>query len=80
LVLCVACSKKAALPQLPEQVTMRKLFAAGCTAGIGFTMSIFIATLAFPGPEVLNISKMAILIGSLVAALSGILILRTGKA
>jgi NhaA family Na+:H+ antiporter len=45
--------------------------------GIGFTMSIFITNLAFPGQaEVINSSKMAILAASLVAGILGFLWLR----
>lgn len=46
----------------------------GILGGIGFTMSIFIANLAFPtSPEVVNASKIAILLSSLTAGLSGFL-------
>jgi NhaA family Na+:H+ antiporter len=46
-------------------------------AGIGFTMSIFITNLAFTDPVLINNSKISILISSVVAALAGILILRS---
>lgn len=70
-------SVKAGWTQLPELVTWRKLLAAGFTAGIGFTMSIFIANLAFPDHVILDESKLSILIGSVVAGLMGVWLLAT---
>ncbi len=46
-------------------------------AGVGFTMSMFIASLAFSGAEVLmDSAKIGIMAGSLVSGVSGYLILR----
>jgi NhaA family Na+:H+ antiporter len=51
---------------------------AGILGGIGFTMSIFIANLAYINdPDVVNASKMAILAASATAAVLGILWLRS---
>jgi NhaA family Na+:H+ antiporter len=53
------------------------VFGAGLLGGIGFTMSIFIANLAFAGAaETINASKMAILIASLAAGIMGVVWLR----
>jgi len=41
-------------------------------AGIGFTMSIFIATLAFADPNLLGAAKLGILLASLTAAILGL--------
>ena len=50
---------------------------AGLLGGIGFTMSIFITNLAFHGhPDVINASKMAILLASFTAGLLGFAWLR----
>jgi NhaA family Na+:H+ antiporter len=62
-------------PMLPG-VRLRHLLGAGCLAGIGFTMSIFVAGLAFPGAQEAELSKLGIIAGSLVSALVGWLILR----
>ena len=48
----------------------------GWLAGIGFTMSIFIANLAFEQADRLAIAKVGILAASLVAGIGGWLILR----
>jgi Na+:H+ antiporter, NhaA family len=62
-------------PKLPG-VTARHLLGAGCLAGIGFTMSIFVAGLAFPGAEQTDLAKLGILTGSLLSALAGYAVLR----
>lgn len=64
------------LCSLPYDLTWRHIIGAGFLGGIGFTMSIFIGTLAFDMPEMMNISKIAILIGSLFAGTIGFLLLK----
>ncbi len=65
------------LCKLPGDLRWPHLFGAGLLGGIGFTMSIFITNLAFAGSsEVINASKMAILLASLVAGLLGYSALR----
>ena len=41
-------------------------------AGIGFTMSIFIATLAFQDDNALNVAKLSVLVGSFIAGAVGL--------
>jgi NhaA family Na+:H+ antiporter len=63
--------------RLPSDLKWRHIFGAGLLGGIGFTMSIFITNLAFAGnAEVINASKMAILLASLCAGTLGLLWLR----
>ncbi len=58
--------------QLPEGVTLSHMIGAGLLAGIGFTMSIFIADLAFYGDTALiNAAKMGILASSVLAGVAG---------
>lgn len=59
--------------ELPEGVRWRHLLLLGCLGGIGFTMSIFIAYLAFPDIALLATAKGAILVGSAAAAVLGLL-------
>jgi NhaA family Na+:H+ antiporter len=59
------------------------LFAVACLGGIGFTMSIFVDTLSFAGPDIdpavtqhlRDAGKIAILLGSLVAGALGSLLI-----
>jgi Na+:H+ antiporter, NhaA family len=63
--------------RLPLDLNWRHVFGAGLLGGIGFTMSIFITNLAFVGEaEVINASKMAILLASLTAGTAGFLWLK----
>ncbi len=67
---------KVKLASLPEGVSWRKIYGAGILAGIGFTMSLFIAGLAFTDDSILNLSKIGILTASLIAGVVGYLILK----
>nr|WP_315184219.1 Na+/H+ antiporter NhaA [uncultured Albidiferax sp.] len=58
--------------QLPPGVSWGGICLAGLLAGVGFTMSIFIAMLAFADPNLLGAAKLGVLLGSLVAALLGL--------
>jgi NhaA family Na+:H+ antiporter len=63
--------------RLPLDLNWKHVFGAGLLGGIGFTMSIFITNLAFAGePDVINNSKMAILLASLTAGTIGFLWLK----
>lgn len=62
---------------LPDGVLFKHIIGIGFIAGVGFTMSIFIANLAFVGnPTVMASAKVGILIGSLIAGLTGYFILK----
>ncbi|KRE95806.1 hypothetical protein ASG76_07230 [Nocardioides sp. Soil774] len=64
------------LGRLPEDTTWPMLLGLGAVGGIGFTVSIFIAGLSFPGADLLTEeAKIAILLASLVAAVVGVLVL-----
>jgi len=64
------------LCRLPEGVTWRHVYGAGALAGIGFTMSLFIGTLAFDGPELQNAVRLGVLCGSLMSGIVGYMVLR----
>ena len=79
----LACGAAVAtgIAQLPLGVGWRHIVGAGMLGGIGFTMSIFIANLAFPGDAAnVNASKIAILVASLTAATLSYFWLRRGRA
>jgi NhaA family Na+:H+ antiporter len=58
--------------RLPSGVSWGGVWLIALLAGIGFTMSIFIAILAFPDRDLLAAAKLGVLLGSLVAALVGL--------
>lgn len=65
------------LCQLPLDLSWRHVTGAGLLGGIGFTMSIFITNLAFPGNQAtISAAKMAILVASLIAGTVGFLWLK----
>lgn len=78
IVLICWLAVKAGIARLPSSITWRHMIGGGCLAGIGFTMSIFIAAAAFDG-EALNPVKLAVLIASVIAATIGALILRSSE-
>jgi len=65
---------------LPEGVNWKNLYGAGILAGIGFTMSLFIAGLAFSDPTLIDLSKIGVLSGSLLAGIFGYIFLKSSKA
>jgi Na+:H+ antiporter, NhaA family len=71
---------KLGLSQLPNEVSWKQLIGAGFLGGIGFTMAIFITLLAFGSPEIIQSSKISILISSLMAGAVGFLILRKNES
>uniref|UniRef100_C6E3H0 Na(+)/H(+) antiporter NhaA n=1 Tax=Geobacter sp. (strain M21) TaxID=443144 RepID=C6E3H0_GEOSM len=62
--------------RLPAEVCWRQMAGTGFLGGIGFTMSIFITLLAFGDPEIIDVSKLSILLASVLAGTIGYLILR----
>lgn len=66
--------------KLPFGVGWAQLTAAGVLGGIGFTMSIFIALLAFGDAMIIQYSKIAILLSSLIAGLVGYLVIKKATA
>ena len=62
---------KTKLAEMPEGAGWKMLFAVACLGGIGFTMSIFVDTLAFADAEIVSRGKIAILMGSFASAVLG---------
>ena len=63
------------LAKLPGDVTWPQLAGTATVAGIGFTVSLFIAGLAFETPDLQNAARLAILAASIIAALAGAAVL-----
>ncbi len=74
---------KCKVGEMPAKATWPMLFAVACLGGIGFTMSIFVDTLSFAGPDVpaevtahlRDAGKIAVLMGSLCAGILGSLLI-----
>ena len=66
---------KSGVVGLPENTTWGHMLGAAVLAGVGFTMAIFVANLAFADAATVTIAKAAILTASLVAGIAGFLIL-----
>lgn len=68
---------KLKLVEIPGDIRRAQIFGIAFIAGIGFTMSIFVANLAFArNPEFIDSAKVGILVGSLISGLVGYTILR----
>lgn len=67
---------KMGVASLPKGITFTHITGVAFLAGIGFTMSLFIAGLAFSDPEYVGASKIGILLGSLLSGIAGYVILR----
>jgi NhaA family Na+:H+ antiporter len=63
------------LTRLPAGASWSAMTGIGLLAGIGFTMSLFIASLAFPDPALLNQAKVGVLAASVVASQAGLAVL-----
>ena len=70
---------KAKLSSLPEGSSWKHIIGVGLLAGIGFTMSIFIAILSFSNPDHVSEAKLSILLTSLLAGVFGYLALNSKK-
>lgn len=69
-------SIKLNLSILPENVNLKQLAGVSVLGGLGFTMSLFINSLAFTDPVLIDSAKMGILLGSVLAGIIGSLVIR----
>jgi NhaA family Na+:H+ antiporter len=70
-------AKRINIADLPEGVTKSSLVATGSAAGIGFTVAIFIANLAFKDSQIQDIAVLAVIVASIVSALLSLLLFKT---
>ena len=68
------------LAQRPRRTSSLQLYGAGICGGIGFTMSLFIGTLAFEGDEHASLVRLGVLAGSLLSAATGWTVLRLARS
>ena len=75
----VMIAKKFKIIEVPSEITFKDILGVSFLAGIGFTMAIFIASLAFAStPQYIDSAKVGILVGSFISAIIGFFILRSG--
>lgn len=76
ILLAAKGAAKLGLAQLPEGARISSLVAVGSTAGIGFTVAIFIAKLAFTDPAIQDLAITAVMAGSLLSGIIGVALFR----
>lgn len=73
----IVAAEKLGIAKRPAGATIRQLWGLSLLCGIGFTMSLFIASLAFPqSPLLVEEAKLGILGGSIISALAGLFLLK----
>lgn len=77
-----ALAIKSSMARLPEGCSWSQLYGVALLCGIGFTMSLFIGALAFPNaPHLIDEVKVGVLMGSILSAILGVLVLlRSGRS
>ena len=76
----VALSVRTGIASKPEGASWMQLYGAAILCGIGFTMSLFIGALAFPGDQLrVDEAKLGTLAGSLLSAIAGYAVLRLAR-
>ena len=67
------------LARLPAEAGWSHIYGIALLAGIGFTMSLFIGTLSFEDPVLINQMRLGVMLGSVLSAVLGYAVLRTAK-
>ena len=79
VLLATMAARKIKIAEYPQGARNLDLIATGSAAGIGFTVAIFIARLAFDSPEIVNLAIFSVIVGSVVSALISLLVFKTLK-
>ena len=79
IVMFAVIAVKMGIAKLPQAVTWRSLVGYACLAGIGFTMSLFVAMLAFEDTALVDAAKRGVIAGSLLAGIAGAALLKMGR-
>jgi NhaA family Na+:H+ antiporter len=77
VVLASIAAKRLKVADFPEGISKSSLLATGSAAGIGFTVSIFIANLAFDDAQTQDIAVLAVIVASVVSALLSIVLFKS---
>jgi len=76
VLLAAIAAKRSTLAEFPEGATNSSILATGSAAGIGFTVAIFIADLAFDDAQTQDIAVLAVIVASVVSALLSVAIFK----
>lgn len=68
---------KSGIARLPENVTWRHVYGVACLTGVGFTMSLFIGSLAFGAADEMNAVRLGVVLGSVLSGLFGYVLLES---
>ncbi|CUI62551.1 Na+/H+ antiporter NhaA [Cognatishimia activa] len=71
---------KSGIAKLPDGINWFHLYGVACLTGIGFTMSLFVGSLAFGADETMNAVRLGVIFGSVLSGLLGFAVLRSMKA
>ena len=74
ITLACGLAVRSGLASLPKGIGYREILVLGLVAGIGFTMALFVAALAFSSPELLERAKAAVLVASAIAMVLGLVV------
>ena len=68
---------KSGIARLPENVSWKHVYGVACLTGVGFTMSLFIGSLAFTTADVMNSVRLGVVLGSVLSGIIGYLLLKS---
>ena len=68
---------KSGIARLPENVSWKHVYGFACLTGVGFTMSLFIGSLAFTTADVMNSVRLGVVLGSVLSGIIGYLLLKS---
>ncbi|MGB0959177.1 MAG: Na+/H+ antiporter NhaA [Halocynthiibacter sp.] len=71
---------KSGLARLPEGIGWRHIYGVACLTGVGFTMSLFIGSLAFGADDTMNAVRLGVIFGSILSGVLGYVLLRMSAA
>jgi NhaA family Na+:H+ antiporter len=68
---------KSGIARLPANVSWKHVYGVACLTGVGFTMSLFIGSLAFTTADVINAVRLGVVLGSVLSGIIGYLLLKS---
>lgn len=71
---------KSGIAKLPEGINWLHLYGVACLTGIGFTMSLFVGSLAFGADDAMNAVRLGVIFGSVLSGILGFVVLRSMAA